>query len=240
MTRKFLIRVNDLHKNYGELEVLKGLNFTIRDRRITFLAGPNGSGKTTLIKIILGLVKKTSGEVFFDNTPINGDHLYRSKIGYMPQTANFPLNLRVGEIIDMIKSLREDITNYDNDLFEEYKLTKELDKRVTTLSGGTLQKLNASIAFMFNPVFFILDEPTAGLDPISTSILKSKVNSEKQIGKTFLITSHLLQDFENLSEDILFLLNGELAFFDEKKKLLMHTNESDLENAVVSIMRAGK
>ncbi len=232
-----MVRVNNLYKQYGLLKVLKGLNFSIKDERITFLAGPNGSGKTTLIKIILGLVKKTSGEVYFDNEMINGSHLYRRDIGYMPQAARFPGNLRVGETIDMIKSLRSDVSNYDLDLYNEYKLENELDKRVKTLSGGTLQKLNASLAFMFNPKFFILDEPTAGLDPIGSSILKAKIQAEKERKKTFLITSHLLQDFENLAEDILFLLNGDIAFFDSKEKLMSITGENGIETAIVAIMK---
>lgn len=232
-----MIKVNKLYKQYGLLEVLRGLEFSIKDERITFLAGPNGSGKTTLIKIILGLVKKTSGEVYFDNIMINGDHLYRKNIGYMPQAASFPGNLKVGETIDMIKTLRSDVVDYDLDLFNEYKLENEMDKKVKTLSGGTLQKLNASLAFMFNPSFFILDEPTAGLDPIGSSILKEKIQFEKKKKKTFLITSHLLQDFERLSEDILFLLNGEIAFFGSKEELLNKTAENDIEAAIVSIMK---
>lgn len=231
-----MITISGLNKNFGSLEVLRNLNLEIKKGTITYLVGPNASGKTTLIKSILGLVKPDSGSIYIDSEKLNGNYSYRSKIGYMPQIANFPDNLTVTEIINMIKNLREDYKSYDEELIEMLKLGSEFNKRLKNLSGGTKQKVNAVIAFLFYPEILILDEPTAGLDPVSSSILKDKIIKENKHGRTIIFTSHILSELEELAEDVIFLLEGESRFQGTRKDLINSTGKQNLERSIASIM----
>lgn len=231
-----MIVLNELTKKFGTLEALKNISLEIKKGTITYLVGPNASGKTTLIKSILGLVKPTTGFITIDNERLNGNHFYRSKIGYMPQIASFPDNLTVAEIIKMMKNLREDFITYDEELIEHFKLEKEYNKRLKNLSGGTKQKVNGVIAFLFNPEILILDEPTAGLDPVSSSILKDKILKENRKGKTILFTSHILSELEELAEDVIFLLEGESRFQGTRIDLINSTGKQNLERSIASIM----
>ncbi|MCF8241786.1 MAG: ABC transporter ATP-binding protein [Melioribacteraceae bacterium] len=231
-----MININRLVKNYGRFEVLKNIDLSIEKGKINYIVGPNGSGKSTLIKIILGLVKPTGGEVFIGEHKINSDSDYRSKIGYMPQAASFPENLKVREVIEMVKDLRNHKSDFDLDLTEKFRLEREMRKKLCDLSGGTRQKVNAAIAFMFNPELLILDEPTAGLDPVSSSILKDKIIKERNAGKTIILTSHILSELEELADNVIFLLEGRIYFYGTLSKLILTTEQKNLERAIASIM----
>lgn len=232
-----MITISGLNKSFGSLNVLRNLNLEIKKGTITYLVGPNASGKTTFIKSILGLVRPDSGSIYIDKEKLNGNHSYRSKIGYMPQIVSFPDNLTVTEIIKMIKNLRDDYKSYDEELVEMLNLSKEFNKRLKNLSGGTKQKVNAVIAFLFNPEILILDEPTAGLDPVSSSILKDKIIKENKQGKTIIFTSHILSELEELAEDVIFLLEGEARFQGTMIDLINSTGKQNLERSIASIMR---
>ncbi len=231
-----MISISEISKRFGSIEALKSISLNINDGTITYLVGPNASGKTTLIKSILGMVKPNSGIISIDNERLNGNHSYRSKIGYMPQVASFPENLTVLEILKMIKNLREEINTYDEELISHFKLEREFNKRIKNLSGGTKQKVNAVIGFLFNPEILILDEPTAGLDPVSSSILKDKIIAENQKGKTVIFTSHILSELEELAQDVIFLLEGEIRFQGTISELIGSTSKHNLERAIASIM----
>lgn len=142
--------------------------------RATAVVGPNGSGKTTLIKSILGLTTPDAGEVLLDGRPVRDGCAYRARIGYMPQEARFPENLSAREVIDLLKDLRGRPADTDEELVEAFGLEPEFDKPLRTLSGGNRQKVSAVLAFLFRPDVFILDEPTAGLDPVASAVLKDK------------------------------------------------------------------
>ncbi len=232
-----MIIIQNLFKRYQNLAVLEKVSFNLEEGKLNYIVGPNGSGKTTLIKCILGLVKPDKGEIIIDNLILNGKIEYRGRIGYMPQAASFPENLRVEELLDMIYELRKDFNIKDVELIESFNLKKEYGKRIKNLSGGTKQKLNAAIAFLFNPEILILDEPTAGLDPISSGIIKDKIKREKRNGKTILFTSHILSELEDLAEQIIFLVEGSLKFCGSKEDLINNTGELNLERAVASLMR---
>ena len=232
-----MIKINNLCKNYGDIIALNSINVSLLDEKLTYLVGPNGSGKTTLIKSILGLIKISSGEIFVYKLRLNGDFNYREKIGYMPQVASFPENLTVEEVIELIKNIRSSITNLDDELINEFNLKKEFNKKIKALSGGTKQKLNAAIAFLFNPKILILDEPTAGLDPISSSLLKDKILKEKSKGKTILLTSHIISELEEVAEEIIFICDGLIFFSGEKNNLISSTGEKNLERAISKLMR---
>ena len=203
-----MIVLKNIEKRFGKFHVLKNISFSVQPGKITAIVGPNGSGKTTIIKSILGLVKPDSGDILIDDKSIIGEHLYRKNIGYMPQVASFPENLTVQEVIKMISDLRDEKINIESNLIEILNLIPEMSKQIKNLSGGNKQKLSAYIALIFNPSIIILDEPTAGLDPVASSNLKQRILEECSYGKTIFLTSHIMSEIEELADNILFLIDG--------------------------------
>ncbi len=231
-----MIEIKDLYKKFGKNEVLKGIDLSIKEGGIFSILGPNGSGKTTLIKAILGMVLPDSGEILINGKSLKNDFKYRDKIDYLPQIANFPGNLKVNELIAMIKDLRASNATNDEELIELFKLQPFLDKRLVNLSGGTKQKVNLVLTFMFDSPLIILDEPTSGLDPISHLRLKNLIFAEKAKGKTILVTSHILSFVEEIADEIVFLLEGKIYFKGTIPELKSKTEQPDFEHAIASIL----
>ena len=236
-----MIRIEHISKKFKRLVALDDINAHFDKGQVISLIGPNGSGKTTLIKSILGMVKADSGKIFFNNELIDGDPSYRSQIGYMPQIGRYPDNMKVGQLFKMLKNIRnvsED--KIDEELIDKFGLKQIFDKPMRTLSGGTRQKVSAALAFLFNPEVLILDEPTAGLDPLSSEILKEKILKEKSKNKLVLITSHILSDLDELTTHIMYLQEGKLEFFKEIDQLREETGELKLGKAIARIMKGEK
>lgn len=230
-----MVSIQNLHKTFGKNQVLSGVDLNIKKGGIFAVLGPNGSGKTTLIKCILGMVLPNKGTIVIQDQNIKNNSEYRHKIDYLPQIANFPSNLKVSELIKMIKDLRGK-TDEDQQLIELFKLKPFLDKKLGTLSGGTKQKVNIVLTFMFDSPLIILDEPTSGLDPISLLRLKDLIQLEKGKGKTILITSHIMSFVEEVSDEIVFLLEGKIYFKGSISELKEKTNQPDFEHAIASIL----
>jgi len=224
-----------LQKKFGRNVVLNDLNLSLKPGRTIAVLGPNGSGKTTLIKSLLGMVLPDSGEIMVDGKPVKDNWKYRQQIDYLPQIANFPANLRVKELINMIKDLRGS-TSKDAELIKFLKIGSYLDSKLGTLSGGTKQKVNLVLTFMFDSPLVILDEPTSGLDPISLIRLKELIQREKTRGKTILITSHIMNFVEEVSDELVFLLEGKIYFQGSISELKNSTGEEDLETAIANIL----
>ncbi|MCF7824671.1 MAG: ABC transporter ATP-binding protein [Candidatus Marinimicrobia bacterium] len=231
-----MIRIKGLSKSFGKLKVLRSLNATIQDKKITAIVGHNGSGKTTLIKCILGLDKLDSGKILIDGFNLNGDWSYRKHIGYMPQMAQFPENLTGEELLDMIIDIREQPEHTKEVLVEHFKLKTELKKPLKHLSGGTRQKINVILALMFDPQLLLLDEPSSGLDPVSSSLLKDMIMMEKARGKTIIITSHIMSEIQELADTILYLVDGQIIFDGPVLELIRQSGEKNLERAVAKMM----
>ncbi|WP_242202935.1 ABC transporter ATP-binding protein [Aestuariivivens insulae] len=231
-----MVNITNLHKKFNKNKVLSGVNLEIDNSGIFAVLGPNGSGKTTLIKSILGMVIPNKGKISVLGKDIKHSSAYRHQIDYLPQIANFPSNLKVKELIKMIKDLRGK-TKMDLELIKRFKLEPFLDKKLGTLSGGTKQKVNIVLTFMFDSPLIILDEPTTGLDPISLIQLKELIQSEKSKGKTILITSHIMSFVEEVSDEIVFLLEGQIYFKGSTSALKIKTNEQDFERAIASILK---
>ena len=230
-----MVSIQNLHKKFGKNEVLIGVDLHIAEGGIFAVLGPNGSGKTTIIKSILGMVIPDKGTITVLEQNIKNNSAYRNKIDYLPQIANFPSNLKVKEIITMIKDLRGK-TAKDEQLINLFKLESILDKKLGNLSGGTKQKVNLVLTFMFDSPLIILDEPTSGLDPISLIRLKDLIQAEKAKGKTILITSHIMSFVEEVSDEIVFLLEGKIYFKGSVSELKTKTNQPDFEHAIASIL----
>jgi len=232
-----MILINDLCKNFGKLTVLDQVNLNLNAGKSYALVGPNGSGKTTLIKSVLGMVRPSSGVIQFNGKDIANEWKYREQIGYMPQIGRYPENMRIGEIIDMMKNIRKEVKSVDEELLDAFKLYKIYDKKMHTLSGGTRQKVSASLAFLFHAPVLILDEPTAGLDPVSVEILKEKILHERRMGKLMIITSHILSDLDELATEMVYIFEGKVQYNNSIEALKSETNEAKLNKAVTTLIK---
>lgn len=234
-----MIIASNVTKKFGRLTALNNVSASCLKGQCVALIGPNGSGKTTLAKSILGMVVPDSGFITFNGKNILHDWTYREHIGYMPQIGRYPENMTIGQVLGMMKDIRfkNDQNSLDEDLIKAFKLDGLLNKRMRTLSGGTTQKVSASLAFLFNPDVLILDEPTAGLDPLASEVLKQKIIDEKQKGKLVLITSHILSELDDLITHVLYMQDGSLLFHKSIELLREHTGEKKLSKAIASVMQ---
>jgi len=233
-----MIEIKNIYKKFGKLEVLNDVNLTFKKGECIALIGPNGCGKTTLIKSVLGMVIPTKGDILFDEKSILNKYKYRDQIGYMPQIGRYPDYMTVGQIIEMIKKIRNSDEVLDEDLIHTFELEKIFDKQMRTLSGGTTQKVSAILAFLFNPDVLILDEPTAGLDPLASEMLKEKIIKEREKGKLILITSHLLSELDDMISQIIFMQDGKVHFHKSIADLLESTNEQKISKAIASVLKS--
>lgn len=230
-----MIEFKNLHKRFGKLTVLDGLDLAIKKGGIFAILGPNGSGKTTLIKCLLGMVIPNKGEIYFNNESVLRKWDYRNNLNYLPQIANFPPNLTVVELINMVKNLRPKESN-EQELIDLFGLKSFLNKKLGNLSGGTKQKVNIVLTFMFDSELIILDEPTTGLDPIALIHLKELIQKEKAKGKTILITTHIMSVVDELADEIVFLLDGKIYFKGSINALKEQTNNDNLEHAIANLI----
>lgn len=232
-----MIELKNISKKFGKLQVLNNINLSCAKGECIALIGPNGCGKTSLIKSILGMVVPNNGDILFNNKSIQNQFDYRNQIGYMPQIGRYPENMTIGQVIETIKSIRNHPKNIDEYLLRAFKLESLFTKRMRTLSGGTMQKVSATIAFLFNPDVLILDEPTAGLDPLASEILKEKIILEKEKGKLILITSHILSELDDLVSQIIFMQEGNIIFHKDIEALKQETKEHKISKAVAQILK---
>ena len=232
-----MIAIQNLTKSFGKFKALDDISLNLEKGQAISLLGPNGSGKTTLIKSILGLVIPEKGTISINGSTVANNWEYRSQIGYMPQIGRYPDNMTIGQVINMIKEIRHTEKTYDEDLINGLGIKKIENKTMRSLSGGTRQKVSACLAFLFSPDIFILDEPTAGLDPVSSEMLKEKIIAERNKGKLILITSHVLSDLEGITSHIVYLQDGRLMFYKSVEELQDITGELKLNKVVATLMQ---
>lgn len=232
-----MISIQDLSKSFGKLPVLKGISLDIEKRgQITAVLGPNGSGKTTLIKCLLGMVIPEKGKITINGKETKGQWAYRADLDYLPQIARFPENLTVRELIAFIKDLRGSDAR-DAELIDLFGLEDQLDKRLSNLSGGTKQKVNLILTFMYDGEILILDEPTSGLDPLAMVSLRDLIQAAKRNGKMILITTHIMSFVEEMADEIIFLLEGKIYFRGTIKELKTRYQETNVERAIAQILK---
>ena len=233
-----MITIKNLNKSYGKLHVLHNINLQLEKGQCIGFVGPNGCGKTTLMKCILGLATSQSGEVIVNGMNIQDNPSYRQHIGFMQQNSCFPENMSVRETFKTIEDVRSTDVTLDKELYEAYAIDKIAEKKTKTLSGGTSQKVNAALAFLFNPDILILDEPTASLDPLAANILKEKIVKEKD--KLVFITSHILSELEGIVTHIIFMEEGHILFFKPVDELLKETQQDNVSQAVMYYLKKSR
>lgn len=205
---KVVIEVTDLVKDFGKTRALDGLNLSVQSGEVHGFLGPNGSGKSTTIRILLGLLRKTSGRA----TMLGGDpwsdgvELHR-RLAYVPGDVNLWPNLTGGESIDLLGSLRGGLDNTRRDeLLERFQLDPR--KKFRTYSKGNRQKVALVAALASDVELYILDEPTSGLDPLMEAMFQECIRELKGQGKTVLLSSHILAEVEALCDRVTIIRGG--------------------------------
>lgn len=236
-----MIEIKNLTKKFNKFTALNQVNIRFNDGHSVALIGPNGCGKTTLIKCILGLNVVEDGDILVNNESVKEHYLYRKNIGYMPQIGRYPENMTIAQTIQMIKDTRKVSENeLDTELLEAFELESIFDKKMRTLSGGTTQKVSSVLAFLFNPRIIILDEPTAGLDPLASEILKNKIIKEKNKGKLIIITSHLLSELDDIVSEIVFMNEGKVIVHQSVEELMTERKTEKISESIISILKEMK
>ena len=155
----------------------------------------------------------------------------------MPQIGRYPDNMTIGQVLNMMKDIRKASTvKFDEELIQKFEIDKIMNKRMSNLSGGTRQKVSACLTFLFDADVFILDEPTAGLDPVASEILKDKIRKEKEKGKLIIITSHILSELDDIVTQIIFMQEGKLRFHKTIEDLRKDTGEEKLSKAIAKVI----
>lgn len=209
MTKKEpVIYIKDLTKNFGSVKALDGFNLEVRPGEVHGFLGPNGSGKSTTIRVLLGLLKKTSGEVkLFGQDPWRDAVELHKDLAYVPGDVNFWPNLTGGEIIDILGNLRGGLN--EKRLAQLIK-TFQFDpsKKFRSYSKGNRQKVALVSALSSDAKLLILDEPTSGLDPLMEQAFQKDIRKLKSEGRTILLSSHILSEVEALCDRATIIRQG--------------------------------
>jgi len=232
-----LVVMRGLTKRFAKHPVLQGIDLDIPRGAVTAIIGPNGAGKTTLNKAMLGLVRLDQGTVHFDGVDTAGRIDHRSRIGYMPQTPRYPDSFAAGDVLRLLRDFRGADARTDEELIASFELSPLLEVPARALSGGQRQRLNAAAAFLFVPDLLLLDEPTAGLDPIASGILKDKIRSVREEGRAVIITSHILSELQELADVVVFLHEGRVQWSGSLEALMTRTGAESLERAIAHLMQ---
>ncbi|MBT8225336.1 MAG: ABC transporter ATP-binding protein [Dactylosporangium sp.] len=202
------ISVSDLVKTFGDTRALDGLDLTVRVGEVHGLLGPNGSGKSTTIRILLGLLRKDSGEVrLLGGDPWRDGVALHRRLAYVPGDVNLWPNLSGGEAIELLGRLRGGLDAQRRaDLLERFDL--DPTKKCRTYSKGNRQKVAIVAAFASNVELLVLDEPTSGLDPLMETVFRGYITELKQAGRTALLSSHILAEVEALCDRVSIIRAG--------------------------------
>lgn len=214
-----MLKTEKLTKYYGDVLGVEGIDLCLNNGEIFSLLGPNGAGKSTFINLVMGLINKTSGDIYIDNKLILRKNDYKENVGYLPSEIHLYKDLTVQKMINYAASFyKKDLSEKINYLVKELKVP--LDKKIGDLSYGTLKKVGIVIAMMHSPKLLIFDEPTGGLDPLMTNVFFKLLKEEKKRGVTILFSTHVLSEVQTICDRVGFLKKGKLIKVTEVNNLL--------------------
>lgn len=208
-----MLVIRNLEKSYGNFKALKGLDLEIKKGEIFGFIGPNGAGKSTTMKIVSGLLSPDSGEVYVDGIDaIKNNKALKDKIGYMPDFFGVYDNLKAIEYLEFYASIYgivgEEARKLSMDLLELVNLQDKYDSNVDGLSRGMKQRLCLARCLVHNPELLILDEPASGMDPRARFEMKGILKNLKEMGKTIIVSSHILSELGEICTRIGIVKNG--------------------------------
>ena len=213
-----VLECRDVVKRYGQKEALKGVSFELEAGKIIGLLGPNGSGKTTLIKIINGLLSKNSGSISVCGHPVGVES--KKRISYLPERTYLNLDMKVKECIQMFKDFYQDFD--DKKALELVKkLSVDPDEKMKHLSKGTKEKVQLILVMSRNADLYILDEPSAWVDPAARDLILNLIISNLNPKASLLICTHLIYDIESILDDVIFINEG---------RIILHRNADELRS----------
>ncbi len=229
-----MIKVQSLTKRFGDFLAVDDVSFDVEDGAIFGLLGPNGAGKSTTIKMMTGILKPDSGNVFYDNISLSQNpEEAKKKTGFVPDSPNMFLGMKGKDYLSFVASLfsldRDIAMKRAMDLSERLSLSQNLDEYIVTYSHGMRQKIFLIAALMHDPDAFILDEPLTGLDPEASYVIKGLMMEHAMKKKSILISTHVLDVAEKLCTHIGIVDKGKLLFsgtLDELRTMRQEENSS--------------
>ena len=220
-----VLQVKNLDKSFGKSKILHGINFTIDKGEVYGLIGQNGAGKTTLLRLISGLMKPSSGSITI--------YTDRKFTGYMPQSCRFDDHNSVANTIRFFAALKKVDVSDSFALCE--KLNLNMSKKVKHLSPGQQKKLQIVIAMTGDPDFYILDEPTAGLDPNATFEMMEIIKSIHRRGKSIIVSSHIISDMDEICTNVAIIEKGKLTY-DRRLEESYIVKTSPIPSVIVDVL----
>ena len=234
-------------KVWSKIESVKDLSFSMEQGEIIGFVGHNGAGKTTTIKMIMGFIKPTSGEIsVFGKKP--GDREVKSKIGFLPERPYFYSELTAMEVLKYFGRLSgissPVLTGKAENVLKKVGLFDDRNRKLASYSKGMLQRIGLAQAIIHDPELVIMDEPMSGLDPIGRKEVKDIIRSLKKDGRSVIFSSHILSDIENLSDRVLIIEHGKLKNFGSLHEIIRPEDvrysiefscESSMKDAVFSL-----
>jgi ABC-2 type transport system ATP-binding protein len=235
-----MLEVRSLTKYYGALPALRDASFIARPGQILGYLGPNGSGKSTTVRMLVGLMEPTSGEVLWKGKSIFDDlSTYRRRLGYVPEEPFLYTHLTAPEYLRLVGGLRGLEDAVLNTKIERFmKLFGLEDDQYSTLaafSKGMRQKVQLASALLHNPELIVLDEPFSGLDVSAGLMLRSVIKTLADEGRTILMSSHVIEVVEQMCTDVVILSDGKVVAHDRVDRLRRLQNDSSLEHVFVRL-----
>ncbi len=240
-----MIEVKTVSKSFGDVKAVKEITFTAPDSQVTALLGANGAGKTTTLRMIYALITPQTGEILIDGiNPKEEPEKARKLLGVLPDTRGLYKRLTARENIEYFGKLHgmndADIRSRTNSLVEDLRMQEFIDRKTDGFSQGQRVKVAIARALVHDPQNIILDEPTNGLDVMSTRGVRRFLAQEKQRGKCILFSSHVMQEVAAVSDEILIVNDGTIAAQGTEKSLMELTQTQNLEDAFVHIVTGGE
>lgn len=229
-----VLKINNLHMNYGEKEVLKGIDLEVHKGEIIGYIGSNGAGKSTTIKIILGLLTEYTGEIELFGKKVNANDVdYKRRIGYVPESADLYDNLTANEYLTFIGGMygltEENARKKAKKLMELFGIGHVFDEHISSYSKGMRQKVLIISSLLHNPEILFFDEPINGMDANSVMIFKEIMAQLAADGKTIFYSSHIMEVVERISSRIILLNDGQIAADGTFEELKAKSKEGSLE-----------
>ena len=236
-----MIRVEGIHKSFGEVHAVRGVSFDARDGKITGLLGPNGAGKSTTLRVLCTLLKPDQGTAAIDGADVVADSLAaRQKIGSLPHESGLYPRLTARENIAYYARLcgldRDRVEDRVDEIVKTLEIGEFADRRSKGFSHGQRTKVALGRALVHDPQNLLLDEPTTGLDVMATRSLRDMIEKLKAEGRCVLFSSHVMQEVAALCDDICIIANGRVAIHDSVDGIRERTGREDLEEAFVAAL----
>ena len=236
-----MIKVSNLHKSFGKVKAVRGISFEVRDGEITGLLGPNGAGKTTTLRMLYSLLPPDEGEIRIDGLDPTRDAMaIKRTLGVVPDSRGLYTRMSARENISYYGKLHGmsagDISSRIGELVETLDMTDFIERRTEGFSQGQRVKVAIARAMVHRPQTVLLDEPSNGLDVMSTRALRRYILSLKEAGHSVILSTHIMQEVAALCDRIIIIANGQIAADGSARELLEKSGCDSLEDAFVHLI----